>query len=418
MKASTAMKWTFPLLLAALIPWAFAQQTTPSTGSGGTGGSGTSTTPPKVETPIPAIVTPPRATGAIQIPTVPEIIYIAGTVMQEDGNPPPFGTVIELDCGDTITREATVDSTGRFGFQVGSNNRIGRVQPDPSDQIGDDVFDLATESRNLGSRGWSTSMRTTPLSIRLLRCEVRAQYPEYRSTSSRMKPGAIFGYTEVDAILLYRIEKVRGTSVSLTSILASKEARKSVGQAEKALKKGEYAEAEALLKSALESYPENAAAWYLLGEAYHLQNRDSEAQDSYLKSVSADKIFVRPYLRLARLALKDEDWESAIDFSSEALQLDPIDFPEAYYLNALANYHMQDMEEAEKSARKGQRLDLNHQYPQLHLILANILSMRQDAAGSMEEMRKYLKAAPDAEDAALVRARLEEKEDLARSQRK
>lgn len=418
MRTLRAAKWTFPLILAVFIPLAFAQQTPPASGSGSTGSSGTSAPPPKVDVPIPAIITPPRATGSPQIPTVPEIIYIAGTVMQEDGNPPPFGTIIELDCGDTVTREATVDSTGRFGFQVGSNNRIGRVQPDPSDQIGDDVFDIATESRNLGSRGWSTSMRTTPLSIRLLRCEVRAQYPGYRSTSSRMKPGSIFGYTEVDAILLYRVEKVRGTSVSLTSMLVPKDARKSVEQAAKALKKEDYAGAEALLKSVLESYPGNAEAWYLLGETYHLQSRDSEAQDSYLESISADKIFVRPYLRIARLAMTDEDWESAVDFSSEALNLDPINFPEAYYLNALANYSLQDMEQAEKIARRGQRLDLNHQYPQLHLILANILSIRQDTAGSMEEMRKYLKVAPDAEDAPLVKSRLEEKEELAKTRSK
>ena len=36
--------------------------------------------------------------------------------------------------------------------------------------------------------------------------------------------------------------------------------------------------------------------------------------------------------------------------------------------------------------------------------------------GSMEEMRKYLKAAPKAEDAPMVRARLEEKEKLAKAE--
>ena len=35
----------------------------------------------------------------------------------------------------------------------------------------------------------------------------------------------------------------------------------------------------------------------------------------------------------------------------------------------------------------------------MHLILANILSIKQDALGSIEEMRKYLKDAPKAEDA-------------------
>jgi tetratricopeptide (TPR) repeat protein len=252
-------------------------------------------------------------------------------------------------------------------------------------------------------------MRTTPLSLKLLRCEVRAQYPGYRSTSARMKAGSIWGYTEIETILMYRIDRVQGTSVSLISMLAPKEARKAVERATKALKKEKYNEAQALLKSAIGIYAENAEAWYMLGETYYLQNRNREARDSYTKAIAVDKIFVRPYLRLARFAMTDGDWKSGVDLTDEALRLDPIAFPEAYYLNALANFNAENLEAAERSARKGQRLDFDHQYPQMHLILANILSIKQDAAGSMEEMRKYLKAAPKAEDAILVRARLEEK---------
>jgi len=411
MKSSGLMRMAFLLVSVSVVPWAAAQKTSPKPGDEGD-------TQPKVMPSMPTTGTPSREIRGPQIPTVPEIVYIAGTVVQEDGGPPPFGTEIELDCGDTITREAIVDSGGRFGFQVGSSYRIGRVMPDPSDQIGEDVFDTAEVARNLGSRGWSTSMRTTPLSVRLLRCEVRAKYPGYRSTSSRMKPGSIFGYTEVDAILVYRLEKVQGTSVSLTSMLAPPKAKKSVEQATKALKKEKYDEAEALLKSAIHMYPENAEAWYMLGETYHLQNRDKAARESYSKAIEVDKVFVRPYLRLARLAMADEDWENAVDFTNQALELDPIAFPEAYYLNSLASFNLEDLVTAEKSARKGQRLDLDHQYPKMHLILANILSIRQDVQGSMEEMRKYLKVAPTASDAAQVRARLQEKEKVAKAESK
>ncbi len=400
------------LVLLILLPGAGAQQTTPGTGSGSSGG----TTQPKTPPPVPPIITPPRENRAPQIPTVPEIIYIAGSVMQEDGSPPPFGTVIELDCGDTITREATVDSTGGYGFQVGSSNRIGRVMADASDRIGEDIFDTADVSQNLGSRGWSTSMRTTPLSVRLLRCEVRGQYPGYRSTSARMRAGSISGYTEVEPILMYPIARVQGTSVSLTSMLAPKQARRSVEQATKALKKEKFDEAEVLLKSAIGIYPASAEAWFLLGDVYQLQKRKQEARESYLRAVQADGLYVRPYLRLARLSMNERDWRNAADLSNKALELDPIAFPEAYYLNALALYNLKDLETAERSVRKGQRLDLSRQFPQMHLILANILSIKQDALGSIEEMRKYLKDAPKAEDAPMVRARLEEKVKLAKAE--
>ena len=404
------------LVLLILLPCAGAQQTTP--GGTGTESSG-DTTQPKIPPSVPSmppIIPAPKQDRAPQAPAVSETVYITGSVIQDDGSPPPFGTIIELDCGDTITREATVDSTGGYGFQVGSRNRIGRVMPDASDRIGEDVFQTADASQNMGLWDQLTSARTTPLSVRLLRCEVRGQYPGYRSTSARMKAGSIWGYTEVAPILMYPITRVRGTSVSLTSLLAPKQAKRSVERATKAMRKEQFNEAEVLLKSAIGIYPTSAEAWFLLGDVYQLQKRNQEARESYLKAVQADGLYVRPYLRLARLSANERDWQSAVDLSSKALELDPVDFPEAYYLNALALYNRKDMEAAEKSVRKGLLLDLSLQFPQMHLILANILSMKQDALGSIEEMRKYLKEAPKAEDAPIVRARLAEQVKLAKTE--
>ena len=137
------------LVLLILLPCAGAQQTTP----GGTGSSG-GTPPPKIPPSVPPIITAPRENREPQAPAISETVYITGSVIQDDGTPPPFGTVIELDCGDTVTREATVDSTGGYGFQVGSRNRIGRVMPDASDRIGEDVFDTAADiPQNMGLRG-------------------------------------------------------------------------------------------------------------------------------------------------------------------------------------------------------------------------------------------------------------------------
>jgi tetratricopeptide (TPR) repeat protein len=403
------------LVLLLLLPGAGAQQTAPVTGSASSG----DTTQPKTPPPGPTTTTitiPKEIPRAPQSPAVPETIYITGSVMQEDGSPPPFGTVIELDCGDTVTREATVDSAGGYGFQVGSRNRIGRVMPDASDRVSEDVFETPEVSQNMGSREWSNSMGRTPLSVRLLRCEVRGQFPGYRSTSARMKAGSIWGYTEVGPILMYRIARVQGTSVSLTSMLAPKQARRSIEQATKALRKEKFREAEVLLKTAIGIYPASAEAWFLLGDAYQLQKQKQEARESYWRAVQADNLYVRPYLRLARLSTNEQDWRNAADLSNKALELDPIAFPEAYYLNALALYNLKDLETAEKIVRKGQRLDLTLQFPQMHLILANILSIKQDALGSIEEMRRYLKDAPKAEDAPRVRARLEEKVKLAKAE--
>ncbi|MBN1569661.1 MAG: tetratricopeptide repeat protein [Acidobacteria bacterium] len=408
MKLHGLAKFLPAAILMALLPWAVAQ-TQGNQGSGsGTGSGGTTTPTPKTPS-VPSVVTTP-STELPRLQTIPETIYITGYVMQEDGSPPPFGTEIELDCGDTVTREATVHSDGHYGFQVGSNNRIGRVMPDASDQIEDDPFDMSTEGTVSSAYGALKSSTRTPLSIRLLRCEVRAQYPGYRSSSVRMIPGEIFGLTEVGPIIIYRIEKVQGTSVSATSLMAPKEVRKSIDRASKALKNSKFSEAEEILKESIEKYPQNAEAWFLLGQSYHLQARNEDAEENYLKAIDIDSFFVRPYITLARLALAKNGWDEAAELTDKALELDPVTFPEAYMLNALSYYYLDDMDTAERSARRGLRLDFGNQYPQMHLILSNVMARRNDEPGSIQEMRLYLKAAPDAEDAALVRSRVQEKE--------
>jgi tetratricopeptide (TPR) repeat protein len=342
---------------------------------------------------------------------MPETIFVSGLVLQEDGSPPPFGTMIELDCGDTLTREATVDSEGHYGFQIGSGNRMGRVMPDASDPFGKDPFDTTASS---GTTVFSTmtSSSKTPLSVRLMRCELRAQHPGYRSTSVRMNPGEIYGYTKVKNILMLRLEKIQGTSVSATSLLAPKDARKSMERASKALGKNRLEEAEQLLKTSLQIYPKNAEALFLLGQVHLQQRRNEDARAGFNKAMEVDSLFVRPYIPLARLELSEQNWVNSARLTDRALQLDPISYPEAYLVNAMAHYNLENLDAAERSARKGQRLDLFNQYPMFYLVLANILSRRNDDPGSLEAMRQYLKIAPDTEDAPLVRSQKLDKTEL------
>jgi hypothetical protein len=405
-------------VLLVILPWAVAQQGNQGggTGTGGTGTGDTGTTAPKTPT-IPSITTRPE-TQFPKLQADPEMLFISGSVIQVDGMPPPFGTEIELDCGNTITREATVDSGGHYGFQLGGGNRIGRVMPDASDGMSNDPFDTSLAGTGgTGSGSFGSTIRT-PLSVRLMRCELRAQSSGYRSSSVRIAASRIFGYVEVDPILIYRIERVQGTFVSATSLLAPKDVKKSVERATKALRNNKFGEAETLLQSSLETYPKNAEAWFLLGQVYHLQERHEDAEECYGNSIDADGLYVRPYIPLARLALSQRRWDVAADLTDKVLELDPVTFPAAYLLNALSHYYLDDMEAAERSARRGQRLDFANQYPQIHLILANILARRDDHSGSIEEMRLYLKAAPDAEDAALIRSQIQERAKLIKAANK
>jgi hypothetical protein len=71
---------------------------------------------------------------------------------------------------------------------------------------------------------------------------------------------------------------------------------------------------------------------------------------------------------------------------------------------------LKNFDAAERSARKAQRLDSLHRLPLGHLILASILRQKQDLAGEAEQLRFYLKYAPQSTNAGQVQARLAELE--------
>jgi len=94
------------------------------------------------------------------------------------------------------------------------------------------------------------------------------------------------------------------------------------------------------------------------------------------------------------------------------LDLDELYPAEAYFYNALANYNLNKFEEAEKSALKAERVDLYTNFPQLHLLLAEIYTRKRSYAGAISELRAYLDLAPHAKDTDRVRERLAELERL------
>src|SRR5437667_3784108 len=92
--------------------------------------------------------------------------------------------------------------------------------------------------------------------------------------------------------------------------------------------------------------------------------------------------------------------------------LDALDYTEAYFYNAVANYKLNKIEDAEKSALKAEHLDLRNRFPQLHLLLAEILARKNNYAMAILETKTYLDLAPQAKDADQVREKLAKLEKL------
>lgn len=397
-----------PLLLLILLPVApFAQQ------------SPAPKEPPPSTPSTPSVPTVPTAPKVIPQPGIfsaPEFrlpprefqpIFLSGNVMREDGSPPPNGTIIELDCGTSRTREASVGPNGYFTFQYGGAQRFSSIVPDASEGNGHINDEDAIYWNPVRSSADSRVETTTPLYIRLSGCDLKAQIAGYRSSALTLNPTNLTRVNTLGTIIVYPLERVRGTVVSAASLLAPKKAKDLVKRARKALEKGNDQEGEALLREAIAGYEAYGEAWLELGRLQQQRKRYPEAREAYGRAVAADALYVPPYVALGWIDALEQRWAEAADVIEKALDLDPVSFPEAYYLSALAHYNVGDYDRAGRRAEQTVLRDSTHQFPKIHLIRANLFFLRRDAVAADEAMRLYLRYAPDAPEAEQVRARLE-----------
>ncbi len=327
----------------------------------------------------------------------PLSLFVNGNVALEDGSAPPTGVVIERVCGGQTTKEAYPSPDGSFSFQVGANNYV-------SQDASDDV-----QARILNPMGSSSGSTSNPMigTTRLIGCELRAQLGGYRSNVVPLNISQAIGNYNIGTIVLYPAVRVPGITVSVTDMAAPKKARKSLEHGENALKQKDFSGAEKYLGAAVAAYPRYASAWFRLGQTYEMSHRDGEARNAFAKALEADGNYVGPYVELARMAALEQKWEETADLTDHALKLDPLDFPYGYYLDALSNFNLNRLDTAEKSARMLERLDGQHRYPEVYLLLANVFRRKHDAAGEAAQLWDYLKCAPQAANAPQVRARLQ-----------
>ncbi len=396
--------WALASVLLFLLPVCMAQGSKPPANNPGTGGS-------KRDTGKPPVVTQPGDTSRQVRPGL-QTLVITGMVVQEDGSPLPSGAIIERVCGNRVKKEAYVTPSGYFSFMIGSGTTVSGMMPEASD-------DSAAGFSGYGNRPAQAEMRSATSDLtsspNLAGCELRARLAGYRSSSVMLDGYSRFGNLDVGTILLQPLSRVQGTLVSVTDMMAPKEAKKSVERADKAMKKNNPAEAEKHLRAAVESCPKYASAWFKLGLVYEQQRQVEGARDAFMKAIAADEKFVNPYFRLARLAGIERKWQEVADITDKALALDPLDFPEGYFFNALAYHAMNKLDIAERSARKAQRLDSLHRIPRVNLLLADILEKRQDWAGCKEQLQAYLNFSPTPADAEHVRMKLQRLDQLSKS---
>lgn len=348
-----------------------------------------------------------RSSRSAQSPQRP--VYISGKVIMEDGSPLPPRVAIRRTCqGNSSRRETYVDPHGSFSFQIGGIQTSESVHDVADNTAGwntpnDLTSDPLTQSPAAYGGGPVPSLSFEQL---LWGCEVAADFPGYRSDSISLAGRNFMDNSDIGTLVLHRIGTIAGSMISITSMKAPKDARKQLTKARESYQKGKLADAQSQAEKAVTQYPQFAEAWYLLGELQEKQKRIDEARTNYQRSIRADDKFMAPYLALARLAGVTGNWPEADRMSAKVMELDGVDFPLAFLINAVANYNLANFEVAEKSARRAEQLDSQHHMPRIQLLLGTLLERKGDYPGAAGELREYLKLAPQAADARDVEKHL------------
>jgi tetratricopeptide (TPR) repeat protein len=330
------------------------------------------------------------------IPTVATGAVLTGKFATDDGTLPPDRVRVELVCNSFPRPQGWSDAKGNFTVQLGSTN------PDES-------FDLSYGSPSERNPGGAAS-KTAPTAVEaipkdLTGCELRGALLGYTSTVVSLTAHRRFDSPDVGTIVLHRLANVEGQTISVTSAAAPEAARKSLDKAMEALKKRNLDDAQKELKKAVEIYPVYSAAWFQLGRVAESRSRWAEAADAYRKSIAADAKYLYPYERLYLVSSHQEQWPEVRDVTAKVIGLDPVDFPRAYYFNALANLNLNDMAAAEKSARDAVRLDLAAN-PRAGYVLGVILARKQAYSEAADLLRAYLKAVPNSVEVETVKQQL------------
>jgi tetratricopeptide (TPR) repeat protein len=330
-------------------------------------------------------------------------------VIVDDGTRLTDSVVVQSNCGGRLRIEGYTNSKGQFSFEI---NGLGESAVAGNDQA---IASTQIERRRdpLAAAAAQTGVVSDNLANSLNDCELLAVLPGFSSQPvemSRHTPN--FGFADVGTIVLHRLVQVQGFTISATSGLAPAKAQKQYEKGRQFEQKQQWDAALASFQKAVAVYPQYAVAWFEIGRVQMRESNPAAARQSFHQSLLADPRFISPCQELAHLSVRDKRWQEVVDTTDALLKLNPLNFPQDWFLNALANFYLNHLDAAEKSARSGLELQGQRQVPNLEYLLASILAQKQDYAEALEHLRNYLRLAPHAADVETAQRQADELEKL------
>lgn len=333
--------------------------------------------------------------------------------MVDDGSPLGFPANIERVCNGSPHTEGYTDSQGYFSITLGQHPEvIGDASETPTSN---NRFSLppgmSTTTSPIGAPGTSQNLTGER---RIDDCELRASLSGYTSERVNLTGRTSLDNPDVGTILLHRLGgSETAVTVTATSLKAPRSAHKALDKGMDLAKKNRPDEAIASMQEAVRIDPQFAFAWCELGKLQEKNDHIPDAHESFEAAVKAEPRWPEPYLHLAVIAVKAHDWNAVAENSGKVLHLNTFQYPQAYFLHGAASFNLHHIDVAETDALNAEKLDVQHEYPQIEKLLGVIFAERQRYAEAAEKLRSYLLLAPQAEDAAEARKEMAQLDALA-----
>ena len=237
-------------------------------------------------------------------------------------------------------------------------------------------------------------------------CGVRAFLPGYFSRTVSMRSWLRSGTLQTGDNFLRRIPNIEGQTVSITTLVAPKEAKKAYKKGLNHYRNKRYEKAQEQFEFAVDEYPDYAAAWAFLGETRLTLGNESGVREAFERALEIDPKYLKPHRLLIEQEIQDEDWERAAELAKSAIRLNPFDNSIRYYLG-FSQYKSGHLEEAFASARSG----LSNRpgevaQPRIHELLGMILAKQGNYEPAAARYRKVLAAWPNSDFAPALRKQL------------
>lgn len=337
-------------------------------------------------------------------------LLLSGKVTLGDNTPPPGPVKIYMDCDGRREPVGYTSSKGTFSVDLNDRNRMSFADA----SVGGSTTTFGQSQDSFGGMPGSMSSRGAGLGrVNLFGCQLTAELGGYQAEPIQLGTRSVFDKPDVGTMILRRMDGVEGTAVSFTTLSAPKNARKSYDKAFKEVqkKKPDLEKAEKELGKAVAEHPSFAMAWSLMGRVRMLRDNKDGARDAFEKAVAADAKYLDPYPELARMALVEERWDDAVQFSNQLLRLNPHAVP-AYYFSAVANFQMDRLVASKQAVMDLKEKGADKHFPQSHQILGMIEAKQGLYEEAAVAFRSYLELDPNGAAVPHIQRQLHEWEVL------